>query len=155
MKKLVLGICGVAMFASAALAGMPTRWIKVISSQTISGTNHSTATVVDIQGYKSFGYYVDIAGTAPDVSIEYQVTYDGRASEGFLEGVPCLTTTTSVGLDWVTPATDGTMDASITANQADAFAPCVTKYLNILVTGVNSNDTDTQVDVYLGVYSEK
>jgi hypothetical protein len=142
-----LGYCGWLPGAAAST------FIPVISSQTIKGTCFSTATPLNVTDYKAFSYILDVAGTAPDVKLEYYISsYEGSS-------ISTTTAVTMMGANvigkWISPATNGTLDSSVTADQADWFSIPATKWVHFRVTGVNANSYNTKVTLYIGVYSEK
>lgn len=161
MKK-ILGCLAVMMLAVSVHA---TKIVKVADAVSVGGTvAFSSTTAVAIDGSSSFSYYLDIEGSAPDVSIEYQVTSSKIPADQYTQNVGTLDILTSTGTvtalgqiggTWLTPATGGTLDSSVAVDQADAFAPMVTKWLRFLITGVSANGANTTVTLYLILYSEK
>jgi hypothetical protein len=139
---------------SAARFGNPraTQWRLMIDSATISGTASSSSTAVNIGDYENFGYKIVIrGGVAADVKLEYEViestaVLKGKVEEdGYNERTP----------EWTTPTSNGELVSSITSgSQADSFAPMVTKWLHLKVTG-NASNTTACVDVYLSTYGER
>ena len=157
MKKILLFL--VFMIVPVyVMAGVPqTKWILAIASQTVNAGAVIYSDPIEISNYENFGYaMINMSGSAGrDVKLDYQIipsnqnsVYIASATAGAYEK----------SLGWIIPTTNGNLVSSLTSSMtwvADGFAPCVSRWLRLKVTGQNLNPADTTVTVYLSVYSER
>ena len=120
---------------------------KIINNVNIKATASAYSDPILCENGQDFGIIVTaIAGSAPEVNITYQViaSYQG-------DGTKVGDVSSGEGnLDWITPNTGATIASAVAADMADGFAPMVSKWIRIAVTGTASNHaTDTYITVHL------
>ena len=154
MRKFLLFVVGILMCGSVYAGGPDsTKWITVLSSQTINSTAVVNSDPFDISNYEDFGFYLKVeSGSSPNISAYYQVMPS-------MQGVTSLVGQTSVGegtLSWVTPVSVSTMTTALTSGSvADAFTPMVSKWVRFAIKGGAGNGADTKASLYISGYSER
>ena len=127
-------------------------WTEVISSDTVNATGVIYSSAIWVGSSKNFGCGVNIEeGTAPDIKVEYQVIMTKQQGDGTLVGAA---NTVERDYDWGVPASANEIFAQLNATgwSYDGFSPMVAPWIRMMVTGINANDTDTVVSVYLSEY---
>lgn len=83
--------------------------------------------------FNTFGLWVDLNGSAPDVKIEIIQSYNDTAA------------------NYVLPNANSSIVSSLTATTPKIYAiqPTPMPYMRLRVTGINANGTDTRITAYL------
>lgn len=135
MKKyLAFFLCAIFLFAQTAYSSQG-KVEQLFSSEAVATTGTATSEVIPIKSGGWFGlwYQAVSASSAPDLKIEYEMSYNTTAA------------------NFVEPSTAADIESSLVAETAivKSFSPPPMPYLRIKVTGNASNPADTVITMYL------
>lgn len=147
---LLVGFVGI---SQAALRIEDTKWVTVLSSETVNATAVVVSSAVAVGEYEDFSIMVEVvSGSSADVKVEYQVI---NSNNNYMLLVASAPANGDLQTLWVTPATNGEVVASVTDDYVDVLEPIPTKWLRIQVTGNGGNGADTVISVYICGYAER